>query len=975
MVSDSVTTVAPSVTVATGTVTVDISVTIVTTISLLAGGDDATYHVGAFSSSQTYQFIGTTTNSSTGTWSGFRFKIPTSVTPANITDVHLNLYTFDGTGSTATAAIRVEQGAAAQLTSSGARRPDTLWGTIGSTNQVSWTHVAAAANANNPSPDLSASVLSALALIDQSTEYIGIMIGPTGSSTGRYRTWSQDDGTPARRPTLTITEDVLVADASVTTTAPSAGFGVDTPTTFNKIEDVSYHDSVGSSTRRVLDIFMPHGTAPAGGWPVVMYLHGGAFISGSENDITLGGRTRLIRDILSKGFALVAVRTKLTNFLLDVNTGWTRPHIVRDLLCATTWISTQGTYDLDASFIVGLGYSAGGHAIMEAALLAEDATPDSYPLVYRGISPGGTPGTTGPLGDRYTDYPALDHTEGRTGIPTFKGVFTLGGPWDLPQVFSDNPTIEPTLNLYYGGRPSSTFVGSNVDREGDLGAFITSETGTIYDGRTASAPSFPIGISYSTGDTTVPTTSSYTPMRADLNTVGYDVSQDTNMAVATGVALSRYGYAGSGGSGGHDNLMITYDSTFFTGWLDEVIALQSSGADDSVTTTAPVVVAAVGTTAVTISAAVTTTAPSVVASVGSAAVTISAAVTTAAPTAVADVGTAAVTTSCAVTTTAPTVTATAPAVTVTLGDSTTTTAPGAVLAAPTAAVSTSTAPTTTAPSVTLTVPTVTVAVSAAVTSTAPSVVVAVGTAAVATAQAVTTTAPVAIAAVGSSTAVASLGVTTTAPQVFSAVGAATVDVAGNASVTTTAPSVDLAAGTAAVAISATVTTTSPSAATTVPSVSPTGTATVTITAAAVATATPTPLVVAGTGDGYVASAVSASVAVPTPTVSISVNASTTTAAPVVQTGVGSASVSISVDVAATAPALAIAAGSAAVSVDAIFTALAAAILVASDGLSVDTIDAVGALFYAWNGTAHVAVDLRYTDGAGLDAPVTLELAE
>lgn len=104
-------------------------------------------------------------------------------------------------------------------------------------------------------------------------------------------------------------------------------------------------------------------------------------------------------------------------------------------------------------------------------------------------------------------------------------------------------------------------------------------------------------------------------------------------------------------------------------------------------------------------------------------------------------------------------------------------------------------------------------------------------------------------------------------------------------------------------------------------------------------------------------------------------ASTTTAAPVMQTGVGSASVSISVDVAATAPALALAAGSAAVSVDAIFTALAAAILVASDGLSVETIDAVGALLYAWNGTTHVAVDLRYTDGAGLDVPATLELAE
>jgi acetyl esterase/lipase len=377
-------------------------------------------------------------------------------------------------------------------------------------------------------------------------------------------------------PVLKVTANVTALDASVTTVAPTVNFTVPTPAVVYRYNDISYHDGTGDNTRRSLDLYLPSSTAPAGGWPVVMFVHGGAFNSGDEDDV--GTFTRFLSDATGRGFAVVAPSYKLAegNIFTNLSIGWTRPHPTQDILCALKWISTQTTYDLDASFIVGSGNSAGAHLMLEAALLAEDATPDGYANVYRGQAPGGTPGTTGPRGTRYTDWTDLDNTEGRTGIPTVKGMFSFGGPVNLTQVWTDNVLFRGAIAIYYGGAPDATISAAGVGNEGNLDAFITSLTGSIYDARTPTAPSFPIGISYSTADTTVTTAASYTPLRSALDTVSYDVSQDSNGNVATGVALSRHGYTGTGDGGGHVNLMTQYDSAFFTGWLDEVIA-QNSG--------------------------------------------------------------------------------------------------------------------------------------------------------------------------------------------------------------------------------------------------------------------------------------------------------------------------------------------------------------------------------------------------------------
>jgi acetyl esterase/lipase len=401
-------------------------------------------------------------------------------------------------------------------------------------------------------------------------------LGETGAN-NLLRVYSYSGTT---KPVLKVVANVTAVSTGVTATTPSASSSVPTPTISYRYNDISYHDGVGDSTRRVIDVHTPSTTPPASGWPVLMFVHGGAFNSGDEDDVATF--TRFLSDALGRGFAVVSVSYKFArgNLIFNLSDQWTRPHMTQDILAAMKWVTTQSTYDLNPDFIVGCGNSAGAHIMLEAALLAEDATPDGYTNVYRGQAPGGTPGITGPLGTRYTAWPTLSNTEGRTGIPTVKGMFSFGGPVKLTQVWTDNALFRGAIAVYYGGAPDATISAAGVGSEGDLDAFVTSASGSIYDARTAAAPSFPIGISYSTADTTVTPAASYTPLRSALDTVGYDVSQDSNGTVATGVALSRHGYTGTGDGGGHVNLMTQYDSAFFTGWLDEVIA-QNAGIDDS----------------------------------------------------------------------------------------------------------------------------------------------------------------------------------------------------------------------------------------------------------------------------------------------------------------------------------------------------------------------------------------------------------
>ena len=111
-----------------------------------------------------------------------------------------------------------------------------------------------------------------------------------------------------------------------------------------------------------LDIYVPVGTAPAEGWPTVIYAHGGAFIMGDKADAGTSLDYALMA--LDNGFAMVSVNYRLTgmdNVAPEID----------DVLAALRWLAENaGAYGLDAGKLAFLGMSAGAGLTSAAAAMA-----------------------------------------------------------------------------------------------------------------------------------------------------------------------------------------------------------------------------------------------------------------------------------------------------------------------------------------------------------------------------------------------------------------------------------------------------------------------------------------------------------------------------------------------------------------------------------------------------------------------------
>ena len=113
--------------------------------------------------------------------------------------------------------------------------------------------------------------------------------------------------------------------------------------TFRKISDVVFAE-VGDRDL-LLDLYMPHSPEAA---PLIVYIHGGAWRSGSKDSMPL---TRL----LAEGFAIASVEYRLT---LEARF----PAQVHDIKAAIRFLrATQSQFGYDSSRIAVAGSSAGGH--------------------------------------------------------------------------------------------------------------------------------------------------------------------------------------------------------------------------------------------------------------------------------------------------------------------------------------------------------------------------------------------------------------------------------------------------------------------------------------------------------------------------------------------------------------------------------------------------------------------------------------
>lgn len=138
--------------------------------------------------------------------------------------------------------------------------------------------------------------------------------------------------------------DVKAAYAPLLAKAPRAGVQVR--------REMAY----GSDARQVLDVFVPSsvaGVPASGGWPIVVFVHGGAFVRGDKSG-DVGLYDNLLFWFARQGFVGVNVEYRLapqTQF----------PGAVDDVAAAMQWVRAHAAdHGGDPSRVLLIGHSAGG---------------------------------------------------------------------------------------------------------------------------------------------------------------------------------------------------------------------------------------------------------------------------------------------------------------------------------------------------------------------------------------------------------------------------------------------------------------------------------------------------------------------------------------------------------------------------------------------------------------------------------------
>ena len=184
-------------------------------------------------------------------------------------------------------------------------------------------------------------------------------------------------------------------------------------TTYNKFSDIPYNLTSGrpevfvapvnsvniNVLFQALDIYLPDGPAPAGGWPVVVYVHGGGYTGGDKAEI--GASMDFAQKALDNGFAMVSVNYRLPNN--SSNSTGIGPELPNGVQASTAQVramiddvqdALQYLYDnasdwrLNRNLIALLGPSAGGSLITYAALAANNEPNKVKVMAAIGISAG-----------------------------------------------------------------------------------------------------------------------------------------------------------------------------------------------------------------------------------------------------------------------------------------------------------------------------------------------------------------------------------------------------------------------------------------------------------------------------------------------------------------------------------------------------------------------------------------------------------
>ena len=130
--------------------------------------------------------------------------------------------------------------------------------------------------------------------------------------------------------------------------------------------------SVAEDTELALDIYFPRQPKPKGGWPVIIWFHGGGWILGSKRQDVF------VRHFPRYGYAVVSVQYRLAM-------GANFPDQIRDARAACRWVwENSDKLNLDRDRIMLAGQSAGAHLALLAAYTADRPLKNWGPTLPKG---------------------------------------------------------------------------------------------------------------------------------------------------------------------------------------------------------------------------------------------------------------------------------------------------------------------------------------------------------------------------------------------------------------------------------------------------------------------------------------------------------------------------------------------------------------------------------------------------------------
>ncbi len=172
------------------------------------------------------------------------------------------------------------------------------------------------------------------------------------------------------------------------------------------IRQIVYTTRAGIAQR--LDVYLPAGAPPEGGWPVVLAIHGSGWRKFSKEQYG----PKVASALGPVGYAVVAPNYSLSS---RFSASW--PLNANQLRDAVRWIGENAeTYSLDAGRIAAMGESAGGHL---AAVLGTDPGPAAR----------------------------------RPNAPRVRAFVSFYGPTDLLALSMESPSARPAVRQLLGVEP------------------------------------------------------------------------------------------------------------------------------------------------------------------------------------------------------------------------------------------------------------------------------------------------------------------------------------------------------------------------------------------------------------------------------------------------------------------------------------------------------------------------------------------